>query len=74
MVCCWPALSLAQPALVPDAEPQRVFAGEARRITVAWHNGGDQILEAEIRIRILQTSSAAAVSVGEARRSDDVIL
>jgi len=62
----WPVAVFAQLALVPDAEPQRVFAGAARQVAVVWHNDGSQIFEGEIRTRRLQTSSATVVPVGEA--------
>lgn len=51
--------------LVPDPEPPRVFASAARPIAVVWHNGGSQAFAGEIRARILQTTSATAVQVGE---------
>jgi hypothetical protein len=62
----WPVAAFAQFQLVPDKEPQRVFAGEARQVATVWHNGGDQIFAGEIRARILQTSSATVVQVSEA--------
>lgn len=66
MTCLWPVAVFAQIELLPDATPQRVFAGEARQVAVVWHNKGNQLHEGEIRTRMLQTSSATAVSVGEA--------
>ena len=65
MTCLWPVAVFAQIALVPDATPQRVFAGGARQVAVVWHNGGNQLYEGEIRTRMLQTSSATVVAVGE---------
>jgi hypothetical protein len=65
-IACWPGVVGAQLQLVPDVEPKRVFAGEARRITMVWRNDGDQPFVGEIRARILQTSSATVVPVGEA--------
>lgn len=62
----WPVAAFAQLQLVPDNEPQRVFAGEARQVATVWHNGGYQMFASEIRARILQTSSATAVQVSEA--------
>jgi hypothetical protein len=61
MACFWPAAAFAQLQLVPDKEPQSVFAGDARTVTVVWHNAGDNTVDAEIRARILQTSSATAI-------------
>ena len=65
LACLWPVAGFAQVQLVADKEPQRVFAGEARQIAVVWHNDGDKVFAGEIRARILQTSSATAVQVGE---------
>ena len=63
---CWPGVVLAQLQLLPGQEPPRVFAGDARKIAVVWHNAGDKTVEADIRTRIVQTSSATAVQLGEA--------
>jgi hypothetical protein len=65
MACFWPAGAFAQLQLVPDKEPQSVFAGDARKITTVWHNAGDKTATAEIRARLIQTSSATVVQVGE---------
>jgi hypothetical protein len=51
--------------LLPDQEPQRVFAGEARKITVVWHNAGDQSAGADIHTLLYQTSSATAAPLSE---------
>ena len=61
----WPGVLGAQLQLLPDPEPQRVFAGEARKITVVWHNTGDKAASAEIHARLYQTSSATAVLLTE---------
>jgi hypothetical protein len=66
ITCGWPVAATAQLQLLPDQEPQRVFAGGARKIALVWHNAGDKTVEAEIRARLIQTSSATAVQVGEA--------
>lgn len=65
MACFWPVAAFAQLQLVPDKEPQRVFAGDSRQVATVWHNGGDLMFAGEIWVRILQTSSATAVQVGE---------
>ena len=65
VVCCWPLAAPAQLQLMPDVQSQRVFAGDARKVTVVWHNAGDKTVEAEIRARMLQTSSATAVQLSE---------
>jgi hypothetical protein len=66
MTSLWPGMAWAQLQLVPDMVPQRVFAGDARKIAVVWHHAGEQVFQGEIRARILQSSSATAVPVGEA--------
>jgi hypothetical protein len=60
----WNAAS-AQLQLVPDSKPQCVFVGEARTVTVTWHNTGDKPAKAEIHTRVLQTTSATVVQLGE---------
>lgn len=67
MACCWPGMAGAELRLLPDQEPQRVFAGEAQQITVVWRNDSGQNFEGEIRARILQSSSATVVPLGELR-------
>ena len=62
---CWPGVLGAQLQLLPDPEPQRVFAGEARNITVVWHNAGDNTAAAEVRTRLSQTSSATVVPLAD---------
>jgi hypothetical protein len=56
----------AQLELLPDKEPQCVFAGEARKIAIVWRNDGDRPVDIELRTRLYQTSSATAVQLGEA--------
>lgn len=60
------SITSAQPKLISDAAPQCVFCGQSRNIAVVWRNPGNVIVGAEIRARILQTSSATAVLSGEA--------
>ena len=55
----------AQLQLLPDREPQCVFAGEARKIAVTWHNAGNLVVDAEMRMRLYQTSSATAAPLSE---------
>jgi hypothetical protein len=52
-------------SLVPASEPARVFTGAARSIAVTWQNGSDQPVTADLRMRLLQTSSATTVTLGE---------
>jgi hypothetical protein len=65
MAACWPGVARAQLQLLPDREPQRVFAGDARKITVTWHNAGDKSAVADVRTRLFQTSSATATPLSE---------
>jgi hypothetical protein len=55
----------AQLQLVTNAEPQRVFAGAAKKIAVIFHNPDNQNFAADVRARIFQTSSASVVPIGE---------
>lgn len=61
----WPAVALGQLQLLPAKEPQPVFAGLARNLTVLWHNAGTQPVIADVRMRVFQTTSATAVQLGE---------
>ncbi len=61
----WMVAAPAQLQLLPDKEPQQIFAGDGRRITVVWHNTGSQPANAEIHTRVFQTTSATAVQLGE---------
>lgn len=50
-----------------ERSPQSVFAGEARRIQVIFRNPTDRMIEIDVRLRLLQCSSATAVPLGSAR-------
>ena len=63
--CCWSDVTRAQLQLLPDVQPQRVFAGGARTVAATWRNAGDSNVEIDIRTRLIQTSSATAVPLGE---------
>jgi hypothetical protein len=65
MAAGWPGAACAQLQLLPDREPQQVFAGDARKITVTWHNAGDKSAGAEVRTRLYQASSATAAPLSE---------
>ena len=62
---CWTVAACAQLQLLPDREQQCVFAGDAQKISVTWHNAGDKAVDAEMRIRLYQTSSATAAPLSE---------
>lgn len=52
-------------AVVPASEPMHVFAGATRVIPIVWHNTRDVAVTAEVRPRLLQTSSATTMTIGE---------
>ena len=60
-----PRIAHGQLELTADKEAQRVFAGETRKITVIWHNPGDQDASGEIRLRLYQAGSATAAPLSE---------
>ena len=62
---CGSSMACAQLQLLPDRESQCVFAGDARKITVTWHNAGDKSAGADVRTQLYQTSSATAVPLSE---------
>ena len=62
---CSAGLARAQLELVTNAAPQSVFFGDARSISATFHNPGGQDFRSEIRMRILQASSATVVPLGE---------
>jgi len=62
----FPLAGGAQLQLLPAPQPAQVFAGTNRRIELTWHNAGDQPIEAELRHKLYQASSATAAPLGEA--------
>jgi hypothetical protein len=65
LVCCGPGMVCAQLQFLPDKDPQRVFAGAARPVSVVWRNAGNTTAQAEIRTRLFQTSSATTVFLAD---------
>jgi hypothetical protein len=65
-LCGGPRWACAQLNLVAGQEPQRVFAGDGRLIHVLWHNSGSTASETDIQTRLMQLTSATAVSVAAA--------
>jgi hypothetical protein len=61
-----PSLAHAELQTLPDQNPQRVFVGEGRRINVLFHNPSNRPLNADLRTRLFQASSATAIPLGEA--------
>jgi hypothetical protein len=62
---CPSGMVLAQLTIATNAEPQQIFFGQAKNISVIIHNGAGQNFAGEIRTRIFQTSSATAVQLSE---------
>ncbi len=62
---CGTSAALAQLEVVTSAEPQRVFCGGAKNISVTFHNPGGQIFTDEVCTRLWQASSATAVPLAE---------
>jgi hypothetical protein len=60
------SVARAQLQTLPDKEPQRVFAGEGRRISVLFHNASNAPVHADLRTRFFQASSATAILLDEA--------
>jgi hypothetical protein len=61
-----PSAARAQLQTLPDKEPERVFAGKGRKITVIFYNPGGSAVKADLRTRLYQASSATAMPLGEA--------
>ena len=64
-LCGGSVLADAQLQLLPDNEPQRVFAGDARDISVVFHNPAQTNCEQDFRVRILQASSSTTALISE---------
>jgi len=67
LLAAWPLPICAQLEKVPDHSPQIVFSGQARKIQVLFHNPTDRPLDAKLRTRVFQASSATAMPLGEPR-------
>jgi hypothetical protein len=61
----WSCVAHAQLQLVTNAEPQSVFFGAAKNISVTLHNFSGKNFNDEIRTRIFQASSATTVLLSE---------
>jgi hypothetical protein len=66
LLCAWPLTAGAQVQVLPDKEPQQVFAGEGRTISVLLHNPAPQAVSAKLRLKLFQASSATAIPLSEA--------
>jgi hypothetical protein len=60
-----PIVAYGQLELVTNREAQCVFAGDARNVSVTFHNPGGNDFVGEIRTRIFQSSSSTAVLISE---------
>jgi hypothetical protein len=60
-----PSASAAALALVTNAEPQHIFFGDSRKISLTLRNPADQDFDDNISATLFQTSSATAISLGD---------
>lgn len=58
-------LAIGDMRAVQEQEPQIVFTGLDKRVSVTLANSGDEMASADLRIHLLQTSSSTAMPVGE---------
>jgi hypothetical protein len=65
MICGWSVVASAQLQSLTEKAPQEVFAGGVRKITILWHNAGNESAAAEVHMRLYQTSSATAGPLDE---------
>lgn len=59
----WPLVTFGQLEVQPQDEPQGIFGGDSRLVSVTFHNPSAKDLETEIHVRLFQASSATAVLV-----------
>jgi hypothetical protein len=64
IACGCAGIANAQLQLLPDKEPQCVFAAGAQKISLVWQNAGEKSVDAEIRAQLFQAGSATAMSLG----------
>ena len=55
----------AQLQLLSESRPQSVFSGDKRTLELRWHNAGSTATNAEVGVRLLQASSATAITLGQ---------
>jgi hypothetical protein len=65
VLCSWSVLAEAQLYLLPDQEPQAVFADDDLNIPVVFHNPTETNCEQDFHARILQASSSTTVLISE---------
>ena len=65
LACCSAGPARAQLEILTNAAPQCVFAAAAQNIPVTFHNPDAGEFAGEIRTRLIQTTSATAVQLGD---------
>jgi hypothetical protein len=65
MVLATQLAAAVQLEICTNAEPQSIFSGEAKSVSVAFYNPGEKNMENAIRTRIIQTTSATAVLISD---------
>src|SRR5438105_2407897 len=60
-----PLACVSQPVLVPEKQPRSVFGDGEREIGTIWRNPSDRPIEANLRMRLHQTSSATSALVSD---------
>lgn len=65
MATCYGKGVCAQLELVAEGRPLYFFGGQAAQITLHWRNPENTLHEADIRMRVMQLTSATAVSISE---------
>lgn len=67
LAACLLAVSALAVEVVPSAEPQHVFAGDARVVEVRFRNPAAEPARLDVRFQLLQLTSRTAAPVGGAR-------
>ncbi len=57
----------AQLEIVPDDQPQAVFADKPQTVRLVIHNKADKQMDADMTTRLFQATAATAVPIGEAQ-------
>lgn len=65
LACCWCGVAQGQLQILPDKDLPGVFAGNARKISVLFHNAGSETVETQLSTQLYQATSATAVPAGK---------
>lgn len=65
VACGGQAMAAAQLQLLTNREPQQVFAGTARSVSITFSNASDEDFDAFLQMRIFQATSAMAAPADE---------